>query len=74
MEFFLFRCYISTKICSNVTDEMSGKITLQKKYCYDASIVLKIAPMSPARSISEQSFLRRTFFATMKQKRDFFAS
>jgi hypothetical protein len=60
-EFFLLRCYISMKNCSNVSGEVSGNITSPEKNCCDASIIKKNA--LPARFSSEiHSILLQTVF------------
>jgi hypothetical protein len=72
--FFCSNATLVQKICSDISGEVSGKITSPKKNCYDASIVQKKnAPTSPVRSPARSAiFCFEPFFATTKQKRGFF--
>jgi hypothetical protein len=73
--FFCSNATLVQKICSDVSGEVFGKIALPEENCYDASIVQKICSNVPGEvSGGAVFFCIEPFFATMKQKRDFFAA
>jgi hypothetical protein len=73
LDFFLLRCYISIKIMLRHLRRGLRQNHFAGKNCYDASIVQKNAPTSPARSPARSTlFCFEPFFATTKQKRGFF--
>jgi hypothetical protein len=80
-DFFFSDAILVQKICSDVSGEVSGKITSPEKNCYDASIVQKNCSdvSGEIRSVLLRTIFcyneakAMLFFASRKQFRDFSA-